>query len=230
MSSADCGLQPREIRIFIVAEVRLYEEGLAQALDREPRFAVVGTASSVGAGIECMRRLVSPPEVALIDLHGTSGRHAVATLHEGLPSVLVIALGIKDAEPDVLPWAEAGVDGFVSTDASLEDLMNTVDSVCQGETLCSPRMAAALLRHVATLARQQGARPSQPILTARERQIAGLIDQGMSNKEIATSLRIELPTVKNHVHNLLEKLGVQRRAEAAAVLRGERRDYAGSRR
>jgi ATP/maltotriose-dependent transcriptional regulator MalT len=84
--------------------------------------------------------------------------------------------------------------------------------------LTSPAVAAVLLRRVAALGGERGAGDG-PALTRRERQIVGLIGRGLSNKEIAGTLRIELPTVKNHVHNILEKLRVERRAEAVSVAR-----------
>jgi DNA-binding NarL/FixJ family response regulator len=210
-----------QVRVFVVAEVRLYEQGLAQVLERDPRYVVAGTASSVGEGIARMRGLEPLPDVAIVDLIGPGGPAAVGAMRDGIPDLKVIALGIRELESDVLAWAEAGVDGFVSPKASLDDLMATVDSVARGEALCSPRMTAALLRHVGTLARSQRSASTPAVtLTARETEIAGLIDQGLSNKEIAQRLCIELPTVKNHVHNLLEKLGVRRRGEAAAAWRG----------
>jgi DNA-binding NarL/FixJ family response regulator len=209
--------------VFVVAEVRLYEQGLAQVLERDDRYVVAGTASSVKEGVARMRELEPSPDVALVDLAGPGGPAAVGAMRDGVPDLKVIALGIRELESDVLPWAEAGVDGFVSPRASLDDLKATVDSVARGETLCSPRVAAALLRRVGTLAREQRSAPTCTLsLTARESEIAGLIDQGLSNKEIAQRLCIELPTVKNHVHNLLEKLGVRRRGEAAAAWRGQR--------
>jgi len=101
----------------------------------------------------------------------------------------------------------------------MDDLVNTIHSVARGELLCSPRIAATLFRAL----HAQGSRPDGDrlalTLTAREREIAPLIDRGLSNKEIAAQLRIEVATVKNHVHNLLEKLQVASRGEAAARLR-----------
>ena len=208
--------------MFVVAQVRLYEEGLAQAIGLDPRYEVAGTAPSIALGVRRIRALAQPPDVALLDLAAPDGLAAVRALRDELPDMRVIALGIRELEPDVIAWAEAGVDGFVSRDASLEDLCATVDSVARGETLCSPRVAATLLRRVATLARERRPAPPHAVLTARERQIVALIDEGLSNKEIAGRLRIELPTVKNHVHNVLEKLQVRRRSEAAARVRGER--------
>jgi two-component system nitrate/nitrite response regulator NarL len=218
-----------QIRVFVVAEVRLYEQGLAQVLDRDERYEVAGSASSLVDVMTRLPLLDPPPDVALVDIGGPAGPAAVMAMRERVPGLRVIALGISELESDVIRWAEAGIDGLVSRQASLDDLMATVDSVARGETLCSPRMTAALLRYVGTLARERQSPRTTSSLTAREREIAGLIDQGLSNKEIAQRLCIELATVKNHVHNLLEKLGVRRRGEAAAACRGDWTTRSGSR-
>ena len=98
----------------------------------------------------------------------------------------------------------------------MDDLVAVVESVARGECLLSPDIAAKLFRRVATLAREPRLEPIQETLTARELDVLRLIDEGLSNKEIATALSIELPTVKNHVHSILEKLDVRRRTAAAA--------------
>jgi len=105
--------------------------------------------------------------------------------------------------------------------ASVEDLVAALESVGRGELLCSAQTAAALLRRVAALAAGRSA-PAQPLsnLTRREREIGGLLEAGLSNKDIAVQLGIEVATVKNHVHNVLEKLQVHRRGQAAARLQG----------
>jgi two-component system, NarL family, nitrate/nitrite response regulator NarL len=93
-------------------------------------------------------------------------------------------------------------------------LLQTIESVERGELLCTPRVAASLLHRVQWLSRYAQPAPAQH-LTYREREVLQLIDQGFSNKEIARALSIELGTVKNHVHNILNKLKVARRSEAA---------------
>jgi two-component system nitrate/nitrite response regulator NarL len=207
------------IRVLVVAEVRLYRDGIAAALSADPRFEVVGSAGDVSGGVASFASLT--PDVVLLDLAGSDPPAHVRKLHERVPTAYVVALGVTEAEDDVLPLAEAGVAGYVTRDGSVADLLATVESVASGETICSPRIAATLLRRVALLARERGASEAAPEreLTSRERQIVALIDEGLSNKEIATMLRIELPTVKNHVHNILEKLKVHRRGEAAAAVR-----------
>ena len=111
------------------------------------------------------------------------------------------------------------VSGYVSREDSLDDLVAVVESVGRGELLCSPRVAASLLRRVASRAGTRWDSAPTHHLTAREAQIGQLIQEGLSNKEIASRLGIEVTTAKNHVHNLLEKLQVHRRAEAVARLR-----------
>src|SRR6185436_13278348 len=123
----------------------------------------------------------------------------------------IVAFAVEETERDVLLCAEAGAAGYVACDGTMDDLVNTIHSVARGELLCSPRIAATLFRAL----HAQGSRPDGDrlalTLTAREREIAPLIDRGLSNKEIAAHLRIEVATVKNHVHNLLEKLQVASR-------------------
>jgi DNA-binding NarL/FixJ family response regulator len=106
----------------------------------------------------------------------------------------------------------------VSREATLAELLDGVEAAARGEALVSEPVAAALIRRVASVAGERTV-ANGTLLTRREREIVRLIGDGLSNKEIATSLQIELATVKNHVHNILEKLHVARRGEAAARLR-----------
>jgi DNA-binding NarL/FixJ family response regulator len=125
---------------------------------------------------------------------------------------------VPEADDEIVQLAEAGVDGLVTRDASLADVLDAVAAAVRRETLTSPTVAAVLLRRVASLAGER--RPAETSsLTRREREIVALIGRGLSNKEIAQSLRIELSTVKNHVHNILEKLHVPRRTDAVAAAR-----------
>ena len=208
------------IRVFILARVRLYEEGLAQVLSADPRFLVCGTAATHDDGVRRMLSLAQAPDVAMLDLGLMSGVASARQLRVVLPEVRVIALSISDTEEDVIAWAEAGVAGFVTHDTQLEEVLSTVECVARGGARCSPTAAAALLRRVAALAEHRFDR-RQARLTPREREVVTLIDRGLSNKQIARELQIELATVKNHVHSILDKLRVERRGAAAALLRGQ---------
>jgi DNA-binding NarL/FixJ family response regulator len=131
----------------------------------------------------------------------------------------VVALAVPDLEADVLTCAEAGVSAYVTREQPISALTETILGVARGEAICSARMAATLLRRIATLAVERRPEPPDRRLTERELDVVGLIDQGLSNKLIAGRLCIEVSTVKNHVHSILEKLQVNRRGEAAARVR-----------
>jgi DNA-binding NarL/FixJ family response regulator len=202
-------------RLVVAAAVRLYRDGLASSLAARDGFCVVATAAS---SAECVERAAAhAPSVVLLETAMPGGLEAARALAGTTP---VLALAVPEEVDDVLACAEAGVAGYVTRDAGLDQLVAAIHAAARGELLTSPRMTGALLRRVADLA---AARPSatDARLTIREREILDLIHAGLSNKQIAQRLSIQLSTVKNHVHNILEKLGVERRADAAA-LRGSR--------
>lgn len=202
------------IRVYLVSGTRLYRDGLSDALARS--FDVVGTAGDpivALAGIAAAQA-----DVVLLDGDTPSSVEAVRAVVAVAPGAKVIALAMPEIEPQLIALAEAGISGYVSREATIEDLVETVKSVRRGEMLCSPRMAATLLRRVSTLAAESPARP-RAHLTARQLEIMALIDEGLTNKEIARRLCIELPTVKNHLHEIFARLDVSRRTEAVARAR-----------
>jgi two-component system, NarL family, nitrate/nitrite response regulator NarL len=206
-------------RVFIVSEVRLYREGLARLLRRDQRLEVVATAEDVSSALEQIAALAAPPEAVLLDLPAPAGLEGLARLGAAVPSARIIILNVSDRDEQALiAWAEAGVGGLLARDVDLDDVARAVQTTVSGGTVCSPRLAALLLQR---LARTPEERPVSSPLTSREREIAVLLEQGMSNKEIAARLQIELPTVKNHVHSILTKLKASRRGQAAAMLRDE---------
>jgi DNA-binding NarL/FixJ family response regulator len=207
-------------RVLLISGICLYREGLAGLLRNGGPVEVAGAAETVEDGIERYRAISPPPDVILLDTLRVDGVAQVRALREALGDVRVLGLTVPHRESDVIAVTEAGISAFVTPDASLEQLVEAIEAVGRDEATFSPSMAAALMRRLAALARDRdhdgGA---AAVLTRREREILRLIDEGLSNKQIAQQLRIELPTVKNHVHHILGKLGVQRRSEAAAVAR-----------
>ena len=200
------------IRVYVVAAVRLYRQGLAALLPRREGIEVVGSASSWAAA--AAEATAAAPDVVLLDMALADGPGAIREIVSTAEDVKVIALAVAETERDVIAYAEAGVSGFVARDESLDDLVAAIESAALGQVTCSPRIAAALLRRVTAMSRPLAA--SEERLTPREQEIAALLDEGLSNKEIAQRLYIELPTVKNHVHNILDKLNVRSRFEVAA--------------
>ena len=204
------------IRTCIVSDVTLYREGLSRILDEQRQIAVVASLEYGDDDIDEAARL--EPDVVLLDVTGPDAESALRRFVEKLPEARVVALTVADSEAQIVAWAEAGVSGFVTRASSLDELIAAVENVSRGETLCSPRIAAVLLRRVQTLSRGRPTVGTPDRLTQRELEILTLIRQGASNKQIARRLSIELSTVKNHVHNIFEKLGVHQRADAAAAL------------
>lgn len=212
-------------RVIVVANIRLYREGLAHTLGSQAHIDVLGAtdtgAAAVGA-VDLVR-----PDVVVVDTATPDGLSTVRALAGRCPGARIVALGVPEHEPELIACAEAGISGYVNRDGSIDDLIAAIDSVARGEMLCTPRIAAALVRRVATLAGERSTAGTEARLTRREIEIGRLIDEGLSNKEIAQRLCIELPTVKNHVHHLLGKLDVRRRGEAAARLRTRLQGFPG---
>ena len=206
--------------MFIISEVRLYREGLERLLRGDSRLTVIGTASDVDDALSRLTELEPRPDAVLLDVPAPVGLRAPGQLESALPAARIVALNVPDSdEAAVIAWAEAGVSGLLEPGIDADELMQAVETTAGGGTVCSPKLAAVLLRRVAGDAGDH--RPVAGTLTAREREIAELIEQGCSNKEIAERLEIGLPTVKNHVHNILTKLKAARRGQAAAMLRGD---------
>jgi two-component system, NarL family, nitrate/nitrite response regulator NarL len=209
------GAEETTISVLIVGGARAHQEGLAEALERTKRFGVVRAAAGIDTALRQLEG--APADVILLDMRVDDGVEAIRTLLASIPHVRVVAFGVMESEQDVVALAEAGVSGYVPHDASLTYLKEEIKSVADGRLLASPAVAAILLRRVRALANES--RAGTPQLTAREREILALVEEGLSNKQIARRLSIEVQTVKNHVHNLLEELGLHTRAEAAAWAR-----------
>jgi two-component system nitrate/nitrite response regulator NarL len=135
------------------------------------------------------------------------------------PDAKIIAVGLDEEDEQIVDFAEAGALGYVLKGATLDELIETIQRVHQGETLCSPRILAAVVARITSLARLGPEPPPREVepLTAREREILALVAAGLGNKEVGRRLRITVQTVKNHVHRILEKLQCHRRREAVRL-------------
>jgi DNA-binding NarL/FixJ family response regulator len=204
-------------RLVILAEIRFYREGLALFFADQDGFEVAGTAEDVSSAADLSRLLQF--DAALVDMATPEAADSIEILRAAAPNGCIVALGVREDEREVISLAEAGVDGFVPRDASLEDLSRAVECAARGETRCSPRVAGMLARRVATLAHQALPERADIPLTRRQLEIVRLIEEGLPNKVIAQRLFIEVSTVKNHVHNILQRLGVHHREDAALEVR-----------
>lgn len=204
------------MRVLVVTEIRLYRDGVADALERLPDVDQVLTAATPAAAVVTARRIGC--DVVLLDMTIPDSTSTARSLVTARPSVKVVALGVPEDGPEVVACAEVGVAGYVSRDASLEDLGEALRSAIKGEVACSGKVAAGLIRHIARQAHSSHLAQVQVQLTHRERDVLRLLESGMTNKEIARALDIQLSTVKNHMHSLLSKSGAAGRADVVGAL------------
>lgn len=205
----------QQVRVLIISATRLLRDGLAEMLTHAQPDVQVRSAREAESALEALRDCHAT--VVLIDA-GMPEARATARDVSANPCVIgTVAFAASDDVESRVALAECGVQGYVSHDGSVTELLDATRAALRGELFCPPALAAALARR---LARVHSTRPEQvDVLSYRERDVVRLIDEGMSNKEIARSLHIEVATVKNHIHHILHKLGVHRRGEAAAAMR-----------
>jgi two-component system nitrate/nitrite response regulator NarL len=211
---------PATTRVMVLADVRLYREGLARLLAGEPRLTVVAAEPVNESSL--LRVHAEQIDVVLLEAATACETRVIEELARLAPGAKVVAYAVLDEDRQGVRCAEAGAAAFVTGEATAEQLAGAILGVARGEANCSPRMAALLIERLRTLAQRMAPAGPQARLTSRERGIVALIDEGLSNKQIATRLGIEVCTVKNHVHHVLEKLEVTRRSQAAARLRHSR--------
>jgi DNA-binding NarL/FixJ family response regulator len=208
------------IRVRLLGEVRVHREGLASLISGDGRIEVTEHLSVR----EAQHARAGAVDVIVVDVAGAD--------HDAIRAVIanadapIVALGAPDDEEQVIALAELGVLGFVEREAELDALIAAVDGASREEAAFPPRIATTLLRRVSSAGTRRRPVDTASALTMREWQVAGLIAEGLTNKEIAVELCIEVATVKNHVHNILEKLGVRRRFDAVARLRLVEREVA----
>jgi two-component system nitrate/nitrite response regulator NarL len=207
-----------KLRVIVITAVRLYREGLSALLSGQDEVQIVATAASAGEGQRCLMDV--QPDLVLIDSVILLGSTFAKECHSALPRTKILAFGVREEnEDEILACAEAGVAGFLTCEASFEELSAALQAATCGNVHCTPRIAGLIVRRVASLAASHPSITSRPALTPREVEVLDLIATGVTNKDIARRLKIESATVKNHVHNVLEKLQVQRRGEAVAFMR-----------
>jgi two-component system, NarL family, nitrate/nitrite response regulator NarL len=203
-------------RVMIFSAIRLYREGIGLILRVQRGMRPVGDVADIASALLRFREI--RPDVVLVDGAMPDAVDTVRTLVAAEPDMRIVVLGVED-DLAVLEYAEAGVSGYVTRSADTRSLAAALETVAAGGALCSPPVAAALLKRVATLSARDSYDTRAERLTLCEREIVELVQDGLSNKEISQRLCIEVATVKNHVHNILDKLDVHRRADVAAALR-----------
>lgn len=190
----------------VVSDVLIYREGITAGLARLGDLRLLGAISAAELPDMLAAHAVG---IVFLDISRSSSRDAARVARALAPAVQVIGFGMT-SEDEGLAGAEAGVTAFVNHDGTIEDLNRAAMRVLSGLPVCPPQLTTRLLQRVAQLA-GRGRPDADAHLTRREREIAVLVEEGLSNKEIACSLNISPATVKNHVHMILDKLNLPRR-------------------
>ena len=197
-----------DIRIALFHSNQLFRESLGCCLAQMESIFVSHAASSLEEAIDVLR--LHRPDVFILEfgLFGRGGVDQSARVCALSSEVKTLVIDVPDTESDILYCIESGgASGYLLRNASVEDLVNNIKAIARGETLCSPRIASLTFCRMSRLAHQrEDVRAASRLgLTRREAEIVALIENGLSNKDIAVRLQIEVSTVKNHIHNILDK-------------------------
>jgi two-component system, NarL family, nitrate/nitrite response regulator NarL len=205
---------PRRPRVYLISDVLLYREGLSSSPVLQTQLEMVGAG---GSGDFPDRISALRPDALLLDL-GCRGSLAIPRrAQQILPDVRIVAFAVADVDDNVLACAEAGISSYVMQNGSSEDLVAAVRAALRGELVCSPRIAGLLFSRLATVCDGRPMASIDALLTPREREIAAMLARNLPNKEIARQLCLGPTTVKNHVHNILQKLNIHRRGDVARL-------------
>jgi len=211
----------RVISVALIEDNRLVREGITALLSRHDDLRVVAQGSNGGTLLSANTQ----PNVVLLDLglrNGDSLRVA-EKVKADFPDAKVIVMDLLPVHEEIVEFVNAGVSGFIMKDATVEDLVNAIRAVADGAHVLPPAMTATLFSQIARDAVARG-RPrtlESVRMTPREREVIGLIAEGLSNKEIARRLHIATHTVKSHVRNIMEKLTLHTRLQVAAYAHKE---------
>jgi DNA-binding NarL/FixJ family response regulator len=204
---------PAPITVVVIDDHVLFRSGLRELLQQE-EIQVVGEASTAESGLEAIEH--QAPDVAIMDLNlpGMSGHDAIRQIAVTAPRTQVLVLTISTSEDDVIEAVLAGACGYLLKDASISDILTGVRAAAAGESMVSPRMAKTLLEQM-RLHERSDTRPTVNDLSTREKEVLRLVAEGKDNATIAQELFISPYTVKNHISNILLKLQVDNRIQAA---------------
>jgi DNA-binding NarL/FixJ family response regulator len=207
--------QADSLRVLIVDDHDLFRTGLRNLLE-EKAVQVIGEAATGGDAVRIVRELA--PDVVVMDLNmpGMGGVEATRHISTAAPLTRVVMLTISDQDSDVIDAILAGACGYLLKDASIEELIAGIEAAARGESLISPTIAAKVLQRVrATSTQPEYENTIRAELSDREIEVLKLIANGKDNAVIAAELHISPKTVKNHISNILMKLQIDNRIQAA---------------
>jgi two-component system nitrate/nitrite response regulator NarL len=203
-------------RILLVDDHVLFRKGIARLIDSQPDFEVIAEAEDGRQAVRYAKRF--KPELILMDVHmpECDGLEATRLIVDDWPEAQIVMLTVSDEDQDLFTAIRNGAIGYLVKKIEPQDLFARLRGVTQGEAPISRVMAGRILREFARVGTEVPPPDSTRSLTPREREVLQLVSKGLTNKEIGAQLHIAENTVKNHLRNILEKLHLQNRAQAAA--------------
>ena len=207
------------MNIIVLSPVRLLGDGLAACLRSRPDMCVLAVVNELAALRDSLA--TTDAELVLIDVTQGIDLFDVRAIATEWPDVSLVALGLNEQRDEVIRCGRAGFAGYIARDASVDTLCKAVSEIVSGRLACSPEIAGGLLRALFRSDRTPGAFDIDLALTRRESEVLQLLGRGLSNKEIGCELFLSVATVKHHVHHVLEKLKLSRRAEAMRRVRDD---------
>ena len=207
--------QMRSIRVLLVDDHPLFRKGLASLLAREKGFEVVGEAQDGAEALNKTKNL--KPDLVLMDIYmpGGNGLEATRRIREALSSVKVVILTVSEEDKNLFEAIKCGAHGYLLKKVEPEELFRMLRGVFRGEAPISRATAAKILNEFAAQAHRATEEMPEEKLTPKEREVIELLTKGWTNKEIGNKLRITENTVKNHLKNILDKLHLENRVQAA---------------
>ena len=204
-----------KLRVLLVDDHQLFRSGVKALLARQADIEVVGEAADGLDGVQQARQL--RPDIILLDLNmpGASGREAVRTLTEDLPGTRVLMLTVSEQSDDLLDTLQAGAAGYMLKNIDTEYFVDAIRRAAAGDTVISPEMTGKLVAGLKRAAAAPAPAPEKDVLTAREREVLAALALGASNKDLARQFDLAESTVKIHVQNILRKLNLNSRVQAA---------------
>lgn len=206
----------KKIPLLLVEGNRLLREGIAARLNEQPGLKVVAAAPGGATALRQVRDV--KPQVVLLDasLGDSDSMRLIQATKEASPEVQVIVMTFPPAQENVVEFMKLGVSGFIAEDATIDDFVRTIRSVTAGSHVLPPSLVEPLFSQVVQQAVKEKTAPEAARLTQREHEIIEMIQEGLSNKEVAQRLDIATHTVKCHVQNILRKLALHTRLQIAA--------------
>lgn len=210
----------KKSRILIADDHDLFRDGVASMINAQPNLEVVGRAED-GLEVFSLARELEPDLIIMdVNMPISDGLEATRLIHNAYPQISILILTVHEEEEKLFEAIKAGAIGYMLKNSNSDDFLDGIRRAIDGEAVLPPMLARQLLEEFAILASRPKSTPDEdtmPLLTSREREVLELIMADATNKEISERLSISLYTTKSHVRNILSKLQVASRKQAARV-------------